>query len=256
MPDNRRAAQPFQDADLDFLRTERDEPVEPGPKTFQCFTGQTDDQIRVDVNAGFAAQKIEIIRQPFTVLPAADERADFGIERLDANLELQRAGREPGDDLAQFGGQPVGNHLKMIKMAGLMAREEKFEDGPAGGDVQIERAVHELELFHAPVEQLLHLVEKSGQGNLPHRNIERRQAKFAGERAAARCLDVNDAMREIVVGVKVVRQDDFGKVRHFGGNDFGKLRVHASACPPNKLKLELQPKARGTPPQISNPPRR
>ena len=55
VPDNRRAAQPFQNADLDFLRTERDEPVEPGAKTFQCFTGQPDDQIGVDVNTGFVA---------------------------------------------------------------------------------------------------------------------------------------------------------------------------------------------------------
>ena len=54
VPDNRRAAQPFEDADLNFLRAERDEPVEAGGKTFQRFAGQADDQIGVDVNAGFA----------------------------------------------------------------------------------------------------------------------------------------------------------------------------------------------------------
>ena len=73
VPDNRRAAQPFQNADLDFLRAERDEPVEAGGKTFQRFAGQADNQIGVDVNAGFAAQKMEIVLQPFVILPAADE---------------------------------------------------------------------------------------------------------------------------------------------------------------------------------------
>ena len=75
-------------------------------------------------------------------------------------------------------------------------------------DVEIERAVNELELFHAAIQQPLQLFEQGGQGNLPHRNVERRQAKLARERTAARRLDVDDAVRDVVVGVEVVRQDD------------------------------------------------
>ena len=147
--------------------------------------------------------------------------ADFLVERLDADLELQRAGRKLGDDFAQRFRQPVGNHLEMKEMAGPIALEEEFEDGLADGDVEVERAVNELELFHAAIEQPLQLLEQGGQGNLPHRDVERRQAEFAGERAAARRLDVDDAVRDVVVGVKVVGQGELGKVRQFGGNDFG-----------------------------------
>ena len=58
-------------------------------------------------------------------------RADFLVERLDADLELQRAGRKLGDDFAQRFRQPVGNHFEVEEMAGLIARQKKFEDGLA-----------------------------------------------------------------------------------------------------------------------------
>ena len=109
----------------------------------------------------------------------------------------------------------------MEEIAGLMAREEKFKDGFADADVEIEREVNEFELFHATIQQPLQLFEHGRHRDLPHRDAERRQAKFARERTAARRLDVDDAMRDVVVGVEVVRQDDLGKVRRFGGDDFG-----------------------------------
>jgi hypothetical protein len=43
----------------------------------------------------------------------------------------------------------------MEKMPGAMAFEEEFEDGFAGVRVEIERAVHELELPDAAIEQPL-----------------------------------------------------------------------------------------------------
>ena len=107
---------------MNFLRTERDESVKTGGETFQRFAGQADDQIRVDVDAGFVAQKIKIICHPLVILPATDERADFGIECLDADLKLQRSGRKFCDDFTQLGGQAVGNHLEMKKHSGLIAR--------------------------------------------------------------------------------------------------------------------------------------
>jgi len=129
VPDNRRAAQPLQDADLDFLRAERDEPVKAGGKAFDDFARQTDDQIGVDVNAGFAAEEMEIGRELFVILPTLDQAADFRIEGLDAHLELQRARRKLGDDFSQRFGQTVRNHLEMEEMAGLITREKEFEDG-------------------------------------------------------------------------------------------------------------------------------
>jgi hypothetical protein len=69
---------------------------------------------------------------------------------------LHRAGRELGDGFAQRLGQAVGNHLEVIEISGLMAGEEEFENGAAGVEIQVERAIHELELLHATIQQLLH----------------------------------------------------------------------------------------------------
>ena len=54
VPDDRRAAQPLEDAHLDFLRAERDQAVEARGKTLQALARQAGDQIGVDVDAGFA----------------------------------------------------------------------------------------------------------------------------------------------------------------------------------------------------------
>ena len=77
VPDNRRAAQSFQDAHLDFLRAERDKPVKPGGKAFDGLAGQADNQIGVDVDAGFAPEEMEIVGELVVILPAFDEFADF-----------------------------------------------------------------------------------------------------------------------------------------------------------------------------------
>ena len=89
---------------------------------------------------------------------------DFLVKRLDADLELQCAGRKFGDDFAQRFRQPVGNHLEMEEMAGPVALQKEFENRFADGDVQIERAVNELELLHAAVKQALQLSQKAGRG--------------------------------------------------------------------------------------------
>ena len=51
VPDDRRAAQTLEDADLDFLRPKRDQPIESRAEALHCFTRQTDDQIRMNVHA-------------------------------------------------------------------------------------------------------------------------------------------------------------------------------------------------------------
>src|SRR5208282_2400277 len=129
VPDNRRAAQPFENAHLNFLWAERDEPVEPGGKTFQRFARQPGNQVSVDVNASLASEKTKIILQPFIILPAFDGRADRLVERLDPDLELQRARRELRDDFAQRLGQSVGNHFEMEEMAGPVMLQKEFENG-------------------------------------------------------------------------------------------------------------------------------
>ena len=44
----------------------------------------------MNVHAGFATQKVEVVFEPLVILPSLDEPADFFIERLDADFELER----------------------------------------------------------------------------------------------------------------------------------------------------------------------
>ena len=132
---------------MDFLRAKRNQPVKPGGKAFDGLAGQANNQIGVDVDAGLASKKMEIIFQPFIILPAFDGRTDFLVERLDPDLELQCARWELRDDFAQRFGQSVGNYFKVEKMTGLTALQKEFENGFADIHVEIERAVNELELL-------------------------------------------------------------------------------------------------------------
>ena len=126
------------------------------------------------------------------------------------HFKLKRAARELHDDFAQRLGQPVRDHFEVEKQAVAMAVQEKLQNGFAGGDVQVEGAIDKFELTHAAVEQFLQFGQQGGQGELPHRHVERGQAEFAGERAAARGFDINDAVGDIFVVVEFVGQRELG----------------------------------------------
>ena len=57
---DRGAAQAFEDADLDLMGTKLEESVESRRETFEGFAGQPDDEIGVDVHAGFLAQEAQV----------------------------------------------------------------------------------------------------------------------------------------------------------------------------------------------------
>src|SRR5205823_6702635 len=136
--DDGRAAQPFQNADLDFLWTKRNETVETSGETFQRFARQPDNQIGVNMNASFGAKKTQVVGELLVVLPTLDPQADFGVERLDAHLELQHTGRESADEVAQRFRQPVGNHFEVDEQAGPRAFEKKLRNGLAGVEDYVE----------------------------------------------------------------------------------------------------------------------
>jgi hypothetical protein len=100
----------------------------------------------------------------------------------------------------------------MIEMSGLIAVEKKLQNCFAGGDVEVEGAVHKFELFRAPVQQLLQMLEKIGQGNLANGNVERGKAEFARERTAAGGLDIKNAVGNVVVRVERVGERDLREV--------------------------------------------
>ena len=110
----------------------------------------------------------------------------------------------------------------MDEEAGAHPREEELQDGAAHHQVQVERPVHELELRGAARQQPFHRRQKLLQRELPHRDVQRRQAELARERAAARRLHVNHAVREVVGCVEVVGQRDVLQLGQLGGDDFRK----------------------------------
>src|SRR5204863_6496415 len=154
--DDGRAAQALEDAHLDFLRSERDQAVEARTEAFHGLTRQPDDEVGVDMDARLRAEEMEVVGELDGVLPPADELAHLVIETLDADLELQCARWKLRNELARRRGQPVGDHLEVDKQAGLISFEEELEDCPAGLEVQIERAIHELERTQSPIEQPLY----------------------------------------------------------------------------------------------------
>jgi hypothetical protein len=66
--DDGRAAQSLENADLNFLRPERDEPIETRAEALHVFAGQADDEIGVDMDARRAAQEVEVILEPAEIL--------------------------------------------------------------------------------------------------------------------------------------------------------------------------------------------
>ena len=71
---------------------------------------------------------------------------------------------------------------------------------------------------------------KASSGDLPHWDVQRRKAKLAGERAAARGFDVNDTVRDVLLVVKLVRQRELGELGQPRGDDLGGGPFPASSC--------------------------
>ena len=63
VPHDGRAAEALQNADLNLLRTERDEPIKPAAKALHVLPRQADDEVRVHVDAGVLAQVAQVIRE-------------------------------------------------------------------------------------------------------------------------------------------------------------------------------------------------
>src|SRR5688500_5569397 len=220
------AAKALENADLDFLRSERDKPFEPARKAGHVFTGKADDEVGVDVHAGFTAEEAEVFGKAIVVLAALDAGADFGVEGLDADFELEGARRKFGDDFAKAVGQAVGNHFEVEEMAGLIIRETEFQDRAAGVQIKVESAIDEFEMLHAATEESFKRPEELSGIESTHRNVERREAEFARKRADTRRFDVADAIGDVGVRIKVVRKRELREDGKFRRNNFTLRRRH------------------------------
>lgn len=216
---DRGTAEAFEEAHLDFLGIEADQTIETGGEAFEGFAGQADDEVGVEVDAGVLAEEAEVILQPFEVLATGDAGADFGIEGLDADLELEGAGWKGGDFLAERFREAVGDHFEVEEQAVVPAIAEEAEDGSAGGEVEVEGAIDEFEMTGAALEESVHGGEEGFEGKGADGEVEGGQAKLAGEGASAGGLHVEDAMGEVVIGIELVGEGEFCEVGEGRGDD-------------------------------------
>src|SRR2546429_8511984 len=70
----------------------------------------------------------------------------------------------------------------------------------------MERPTANIDPPQPAVEQPLHRREKIVQRHIPHRHVERGETELALERTPARRLDIDHAMREVFIAVKLIRQ--------------------------------------------------
>src|SRR5262245_21136362 len=101
----------------------------------------------------------------------------------------------------------------MEEQARLVAFEEELKQGAADVQVQVEGAVHELELPDPAVEEPLQMLEQPVERGLPHGNVERAETELACERAAARRLHIDDPVRDVVIGIQIVGQGELAELR-------------------------------------------
>src|SRR6476646_9394169 len=115
----------------------------------------------------------------------------------------------------------------MKEEAGLIAFEEELEQSPADVEIQVEGPIHELEMLHAAIEQLLQFGQKLIERGLANGNIQRGETKLARERTAARGFHVNDPVCDIGVVVEVIRQFELAKLGQWRGNNLCRRWVSA-----------------------------
>ena len=103
--------------------------------------------------------------------------------------------------------------------------QKEIQNPRADLGVEVECAIHELEMAHAPRVKRFQFGEKGFQRKRPGGLIQRRQAEFAAERTTARGFDVDQSMGDVLVGIEPVGQGQLVQRRRFGGDDALRRRV-------------------------------
>ena len=142
------------------------------------------------VGVGMVDQPAQIGFASLVVLPARDAFLHVGVETLDADFELQHAGRKLRDQFLQAIRQMIGNDLEVQKQIVGQTIEEKLQDGQRGVDFEIEGPVYEFEIARAALVERFHFAKKGRELEGLGRFVERAQAELAFERAAARSFDI------------------------------------------------------------------
>ena len=220
MPRDRRAAQALQNAELDFVRREFIKPVKAIGKALQRLARQAKNQIGMHMRLAFAHQPAQVVSGLGVVLFARNALLHFGVEALNTDFKLQRAGRKLHDQRFEPVRQAVGNDFKMHEQIGHHPIQEKLQNPHRKIDLQIESAVNKLEVARAALKQRVHLGHEAVQLKRPRRLVKRTQAKLALERAAARGFDIQQALGQVFCRVFVVGQGQCLQRRLLADNDF------------------------------------
>ena len=109
----RRAAQALEYPQLNLMRANAVELIEARRKRLPRLTGQTKNQIGMQMRLAVVQQPTQIGLRLGVVLPAADALLHVHIKTLNANLKLQHAGREFGNRVLQPVRQMVRHDFKM-----------------------------------------------------------------------------------------------------------------------------------------------
>ena len=147
------------------------------------------------------------------------------VEALNAHLKLQYARRELGDHVLEPIRQVIGNDFEMHKQVWCdisvrQAIQKKLQNPQRRINLQIECAIHKLEVTGSAPVQRVQFHQKHVQIKRPCGFIQRTQTKLALERTAARGLDVQQAMCQISVGVFGIGQRDLVQRGLFTGDNF------------------------------------
>ena len=113
----------------------------------------------------------------------------------------------------------------------VQSLQKEIENPRADFGVEIEGAIHEFEVAHAPLVEPLHLGQKRLQRKRPSGLVQRRQTEFALERAAARGFDVDQPVGDVLVGIKPIRQRELIQRGSRGGDDLFGRRVVGEQSP-------------------------
>ena len=116
---NRRAAQALQNAELDLMRANRQQPVKAVGKTLQRFTRQAKDQVDMQVRVGVGQQPAQVGLGGVVVLPPRDGLLHRHVEGLHAHFELQHPRRKLRQHGPQAIRQVVGDDFKVQEQVAL-----------------------------------------------------------------------------------------------------------------------------------------
>jgi hypothetical protein len=166
---------------------------------------QTEDEVGVYDGSGVAGQEAEIREGLGRIALASDGGRDLGVQRLHADLQMERVFRKGRKAFGDRSVQRARIDLEVQARVRRDAVEKEIEHRRRVVGGGVERAVEELETAQAALPEPVERRQQPVERNEPQAGARRRAVGAAVGTAAAR-LRIDGALREVGVGVEIVRQ--------------------------------------------------